>query len=84
VSGPTISEVWNSFPRHSYLEDIIPVIKYKPSGLRLSGKSNDDQIASLRAHFEGLGLASESIKALETLKKADRIDYNVILLPILT
>lgn len=72
----------NSFSRHSYLEDILPVIKYKPSGLRSSGKSSDDQIAALRAHFEGLGLDSESIKALEILKKANRIDYDVIIWPI--
>ena len=80
MSKFTIAELQDSVPRHSYLEDIIPVINYKPSGLRFSGKSNDDQIASLRAHFEGLGLDSESIKALEILKKAGRIDYNVIIL----
>ena len=72
----------SSFSRHSYLEDILPVIKYKPSGLRFSGKSNNDQIAALRTHFEGLGLDEESIKALEILKKADRIDYSVIIWPI--
>jgi hypothetical protein len=77
-------ELRASFPQHSYLEDIIPVIKYKPSGLRFSKKSNDDQIVSLRTHFERLGLDSDSIKALEILKKADRIDYNVINLPIFT
>lgn len=74
----------DSVLRHSYLEDIIPVIDYKPSGLRFSGKSNEDQIASLRTHFEALGLDSESIKALEILKKAGRIDYNVIILLVLT
>jgi hypothetical protein len=78
VSGFTIPKLQDSALRRSYLEDIVPVIKYKPSGLRFSGRSNDDQIVSLRTHFEGLGLDSESIKALEILKKADRIDYNVI------
>ena len=79
MSGPSTPGLQDSFPRHSYLEDILPVIKYKPTGLRFSGKKNDDQIAALRTHLEGLGLDSESVKALEILKKADRIDYNVII-----
>lgn len=82
MSGSTTPEPEISFPRRSYLEDILPVIKYNPSGLRFSGKSNNDQIAALRTYFQGLGLDSESIKALEILKKADRIDYNVIIWPI--
>lgn len=82
MSGSTTPGLQNSFLRYSYLEDILPVIKYKPSGLRFSGRSNNDQIAALRTHFEGLGLDSGSVKALEILKKADRIDNNVIILPI--
>jgi hypothetical protein len=84
VSSSTVYGLQYSLSRYSYLEDILPVIQYKPSGLRFSGKSNDDQILALRTHFEGLGLDPESITALEILKKADRIDYNVNIWPIFT
>jgi hypothetical protein len=44
-----------------------------PGGERM----NEEQLQSFRKYFENAKVDKESISALETLKKADRIDYQV-------
>lgn len=60
-----------------YLEEIIPTLNYRPSLPPGGERMNEEQLQSFRKYFENAKVDRECISALEILKKADRIDYQV-------
>ncbi|KAF8492710.1 P-loop containing nucleoside triphosphate hydrolase protein [Gautieria morchelliformis] len=68
-----------TFPvRDSYLEDIIPRISYSPSFTRPAQKQSEDQLRSFRQMYESAGLDAASVRALEAVTRAERIDYQLV------
>lgn len=64
-------------PVDSYLEDIVPEIKYRPQFLRSSKKEKDDEQRATREDLVSKGLDDESARAVQAISRADRIDYQV-------
>jgi hypothetical protein len=60
-----------------YLEDILPNIHYSPRAVRGGEKVTAEQLQSFRDYFEKAGVNSDTIRSLETIRRADRIDHQV-------
>jgi hypothetical protein len=60
-----------------YLEDILPGINYNPPAVRGGEKVTAEQSQSFRDYFEKSGVRSDTIRSLEAIRRADRIDYQV-------
>jgi len=61
----------------SYLEDIIPLINFRPSASRHAKNMAEDQRRAMRDALDAQGLNPDSIAAIETVMRNERIDYNV-------
>lgn len=71
---PHISILW----LFSYLEEIIPLIRYQPQASRFAPRQTEEQKTSIRADFAKLDLDPESQRALEIISASDRIDYSLV------
>jgi hypothetical protein len=60
-----------------YLEDILPSINYNPPTVRGGERVTAEQLQSFRDYFEKAGVRSDTIRSLEAIRRADRIDYQV-------
>ncbi|WWD16188.1 hypothetical protein CI109_100613 [Kwoniella shandongensis] len=61
-----------------YLEDVISEIRYQPQASRFGPRQTEEQKAAVRTEFSKLNLDAESLRALETISAADRIDYGLV------
>ncbi|KAJ7897125.1 P-loop containing nucleoside triphosphate hydrolase protein [Mycena olivaceomarginata] len=61
-----------------YLEDIIPVIKYRPSAPRSSRKESGEVLQAFRDEHKSKGLDDASISAIQIISRADRLDFQLI------
>jgi len=60
-----------------YLEDILPSLHYNPRAVRGGEKVTAEQLQSFRDYFGKAGVRSDTIRSLEAIRRADRIDYQV-------
>ncbi|KIM31725.1 hypothetical protein M408DRAFT_317990 [Serendipita vermifera MAFF 305830] len=61
-----------------YLEEIIPTLDYRPPPVRGGERFTAEQSQSFRGYFEKNGISADVISKLELLRKADRIDYQLV------
>ncbi|KAF7303226.1 Dead deah box [Mycena kentingensis (nom. inval.)] len=61
-----------------YLEDIFPLITYRPSATRNSRKESADVFKAFREEQKALGLDDATISAIQTISRAERLDYKLI------
>ncbi|KAF7981091.1 hypothetical protein HWV62_34789 [Athelia sp. TMB] len=59
-----------------YLEDVIPLIKYRPSAARRGKTTGDSQ--PNQEEYIAQGLDNQTIQIIQALSKADRIDYQLV------
>ncbi|KZP25382.1 P-loop containing nucleoside triphosphate hydrolase protein [Athelia psychrophila] len=59
-----------------YLEDVIPLIKYRPSAARRGRNTGDSQ--PNQEEYAAQGLDNQTIQAIQAISKADRIDYQLV------
>ena len=57
-----------------YLEDILPVVDYRPPFVR-SGKNSPKQ--NLREEYQSEGIETSVAVAIKNIMRSDRIDYQV-------
>jgi ATP-dependent RNA helicase DHX57 len=63
---------------HSYLEDVIPIIRYQPAAPKFAPRQTEEQKTALRSDLTKLGLDPTSQRALEVISASDRIDYSLV------
>ncbi|KAJ7675357.1 P-loop containing nucleoside triphosphate hydrolase protein [Mycena rosella] len=62
-----------------YLEDIIPVINYRPTAARFSKKESGDALKAFREELKTTkGLDDASISAIQIISRSDRLDFQLI------
>ena len=62
-----------------YLEDVVPSLRdFTPAANRFGPRQTEEQKVSLRNELEKLDLDATSMRTLEALAQADRIDYNLV------
>ncbi|EJT97204.1 P-loop containing nucleoside triphosphate hydrolase protein [Dacryopinax primogenitus] len=61
-----------------YLEDIIPHITYRPPFAKPKTKQSDEQLKAYRMPYVEMGLDEDQIRALESISRTDRIDYQLV------
>ncbi|KZT55357.1 P-loop containing nucleoside triphosphate hydrolase protein [Calocera cornea HHB12733] len=61
-----------------YLEDIIPNISYRPPFVKPRGKQSDEQTLAYRKPYAEMGLDEDQIRAIESISRSDRIDYQLV------
>lgn len=62
----------------SYLEDVIPLIRFQAQALRMGPRQTEEQKESIRSDFAKLDLDPDSQRALEIISASDRIDYSLV------
>ncbi|CAG7853684.1 DExH-box ATP-dependent RNA helicase DExH1 {ECO:0000305} {ECO:0000305} [Serendipita indica DSM 11827] len=78
-NAPVIEIPGRTYPvTDVYLEEILPLVNYQPQPVRGGERFTAEQSQSFRSFFETAGIDQETIKSLEMLKKADRIDYQLV------
>ena len=62
-----------------YLEDFVPQLEYRPSASVRTKKGKEAEEESKRLHDELVtkGIDDESLKAIQTISRSDRIDFEV-------
>ncbi|KAF8167397.1 P-loop containing nucleoside triphosphate hydrolase protein [Crassisporium funariophilum] len=61
-----------------YLEDIIPIINYRPASVKPTRKENADAQKALRQEYLSSGLDESSVTAIQNITRSERIDYQLI------
>ncbi|KAJ7109956.1 P-loop containing nucleoside triphosphate hydrolase protein [Mycena epipterygia] len=61
-----------------YLEDIIPLINYRPSAARSTRKESGDALKAFREEHKSKGLDDASISAIQIISRSERIDFQLI------
>ncbi|KZO92472.1 P-loop containing nucleoside triphosphate hydrolase protein [Calocera viscosa TUFC12733] len=61
-----------------YLEDIIPHISYRPPFVKPRSKQSDEQLQAYRKPYAEMGLSEDQIRAIESISRTDRIDYQLV------
>ncbi|KAF7307178.1 Dead deah box [Mycena indigotica] len=61
-----------------YLEDIVPLIKYRPSASKYSRKESAETLNAFREEQKAKGLDDATISAIQTISRSDRLDYKLI------
>ncbi|KAJ7070765.1 P-loop containing nucleoside triphosphate hydrolase protein [Mycena amicta] len=61
-----------------YLEDVVPLIKYRPSATRYSRKESAEALKAFRDEQRAQGLDDATISAIQTLSRSERLDYKLI------
>lgn len=61
----------------SYLEDLLPVISYRPASVKATEKKLTEQQEAARQVYRDKGMDEEAIIAMEHISRANRIDYQV-------
>ncbi|KAF7302730.1 Dead deah box [Mycena chlorophos] len=61
-----------------YLEDIVPLIQYRPSATRFSRKESADVLKAFREQQKAQGLDDATISAIQTISRSERLDYKLI------
>ena len=76
---PYHSGVWvlkyASFSR--YLEDVLPLIKYRPSSPKRGQKQDEDEWRMERNQYRLDGLDEQTAAAVQAISRSDNIDYQV-------
>lgn len=62
---------------YRYLEDVLPLISYRPTGVKNTKKLSAQDRRKLEDEFSQLGLDEKSVSAIQTITYSDRIDYEV-------
>ncbi|CCL98140.1 uncharacterized protein FIBRA_00134 [Fibroporia radiculosa] len=68
--------------KDKYLEDLLPSLDYKPTSLGRTRKGRDDveeEYKTLYDELARLDIQDDTIKAIQTISRSDRIDYDLIL-----
>lgn len=60
-----------------YLEDVIPLINYRPPAVKTINRGNEDAKQADRDGYRSKGLDEQSIHAIESIGRSDRIDSQV-------
>ncbi len=61
-----------------YLEDILPVINYRPPNTKLNRGENAMALKELRDSHRAAGISDDVITAIQAINRSGRIDYTVI------
>ncbi|KAJ7103273.1 P-loop containing nucleoside triphosphate hydrolase protein [Mycena belliarum] len=61
-----------------YLEDIIPMIHYRPAAARSNKKETGDALKVFREEHKSKGLDDAAITAIQIISRAERIDFQLI------
>ncbi|KAJ7492368.1 P-loop containing nucleoside triphosphate hydrolase protein [Mycena latifolia] len=61
-----------------YLEDIIPMIKYRPPAARSTRKESGDALKAFRDEQKSKGLDDASISAIQIISRSERLDFQLI------
>ncbi|KAG8784470.1 hypothetical protein FRB91_003631 [Serendipita sp. 411] len=79
--APVIEIPGRTFPvTDVFLEDIVELLKYKPSPAPGRKKFTAEQSQLFRSFFEEKGLESDTINYLESIRRTDRIDHQLVAL----
>jgi ATP-dependent RNA helicase DHX57 len=60
-----------------YLEDVIPLIRYRPPLPKANKKESEDAQRAFREEYKAKGLDDSSITAIHSITRSDRIDFQV-------
>lgn len=60
---------------HRYLEDVIPLLNYRPSAMKRGKNTNDSQ--PNQDEYVAQGLDNQTIQTIQAISKSDRIDFQV-------
>lgn len=77
MSVPRLVCAFNMLTLLRYLEDIIPLIKYRPSAARSTRKESGDALKAFREEHKTKGLDDASISAIQIISRSERIDFQV-------
>ncbi|KAG8836392.1 hypothetical protein FRC17_003302 [Serendipita sp. 399] len=81
--APVIEIPGRTFPvKDVFLEEIVHTLKYKPSPSPGGKKFTPEQSHLFRKHFEEKGVELDTINTLESMRRADRIDYQLVALTV--
>ncbi|THH29051.1 hypothetical protein EUX98_g5134 [Antrodiella citrinella] len=61
-----------------YLESVLPKLRYRPTNLKGLKKMTEEEKQQLRSEYSAGGLDDESIRAIQTISRSDRIDYELL------
>ncbi|KAF8078990.1 P-loop containing nucleoside triphosphate hydrolase protein [Lyophyllum atratum] len=61
-----------------YLEDLVPLIKYRPPAPKSDKKQSQDALKAFQDEYRSLGLNDSSITAIHNITRSDRIDFQLI------
>ncbi|KII93616.1 hypothetical protein PLICRDRAFT_131582 [Plicaturopsis crispa FD-325 SS-3] len=61
-----------------YLEDVIPLIKYRPPMTKPGKKESDAEQRAFRDEFKSKGLDDPSVNAIQNISRSDRIDFQLV------
>ncbi|KIO25963.1 hypothetical protein M407DRAFT_236196 [Tulasnella calospora MUT 4182] len=61
-----------------YLEDLLPVISYRPASVKATEKKLTEQQEAARQVYRDKGMDEEAIIAMEHISRANRVDYQLL------
>ncbi|KAH8094722.1 P-loop containing nucleoside triphosphate hydrolase protein [Cristinia sonorae] len=61
-----------------YLESIMPLINYRPSNAKRLQKMTEEEKHKLRAEYSAKGLEDDCIRAIQTISRLDKIDFELV------